>query len=176
MHQKSISLAATRFAKLPASDMVAVMRLIGIRSLRRFAFVVLMPAVVLLGVGCSSFNRDWRKAGRNSDTASGLEGRWEGQWISGVNSHHGKLRCIVTKGGDGYQARFHAKYRKILSFGYTVPLKVSPTGNGYKFDGNADLGALAGGIYHYEGHADATNFFSTYSCKYDHGKFQMQRQ
>ena len=37
------------------------------------------------------------------------------------------------------------------------------------------LGFLAGGVYHYEGHADATNYFSTYSCKYDHGTFQMSR-
>jgi len=155
--------------------MVTAMRLIGIRSLRRLGLLVLMPTVVLIGASCSSFNREWSKTGRNPVAVSGLEGRWEGQWISDVNGHHGKLRCIVNKYGDAYRARFHAKYRKILSFGYTVPLKAEPTDHGYKFRGEANLGSLAGGIYRYEGHAEATNFFSTYSSKYDHGTFQMQR-
>lgn len=152
------------------------MRLIGIRTLRKLALLVLMPTVVLVGASCSSFNREWRKVGRNAVASSGLEGRWEGEWSSDVNGHRGRLRCIVNKDEDVYRARFHAKYRKILSFGYTVPLKAEPTENGYKFRGEADLGSLAGGIYHYEGHADATNFFSTYSSKSDHGTFQMQRR
>ena len=156
--------------------MVTAMGLIDDRILRRFALLVIMPTVVLIGASCSSFNREWRKVGRNAVAPSGLEGRWEGEWISEVNGHHGRLRCIVNRDEDVYRARFHAKYRKILSFGYTVPLKAEPTENGYKFRGEADLGSLAGGIYHYEGHADATNFFSTYSCKYDHGTFQMQRR
>jgi len=163
-----------RFAKHHCCDTVASMRF-GIRRFRKFALIVLMPAVVLVGASCSSFNREWRKSGRNPVAASGLEGRWEGQWISDANGHHGKLRCIIVKEGEVYRARFHAKYRKILSFGYTVPLKAEATPNGFKFQGEADLGTLAGGVYNYEGHAEATNFFSTYSCKYDHGTFQMQR-
>jgi hypothetical protein len=154
----------------------AEMRSFGIRTFRKLSLLLFMPVVVLLGASCGSFNREWRKAGRNPVAASGLDGRWEGQWISDVNGHHGKLRCIVNKEGDIYQARFHAKYKKILSFGYTVPLKAEASDNDYKFSGEADLGSLAGGIYHYEGNADATNFFSTYSSKYDHGKFQMQKQ
>src|SRR5882672_8501683 len=156
--------------------MVTAMGLIDDRILRRFALLVIMPTVVLIGASCSSFNREWRKVGRNAVAPSGLEGRWEGEWISEVNGHHGRLRCIVNRDEDVYRARFHAKYRKILSFGYTVPLKAEPTENGYKFRGEADLGSLAGGIYHYEGHADGTNFFSTYSSKYDHGTFEMQRR
>jgi hypothetical protein len=151
------------------------MRMIGIRRLRNLALVVFLPAIVLIGAGCGSFNREWKKIGPNLDGGSGLEGRWEGQWISEVNGHNGRLRCIVRKDGDVYRARFHAKYMKILSFGYTIPLKAEPTDNGSKFRGEADLGVM-GGLYRYEGHADATNFFSTYSSKYDHGTFQMQRR
>jgi hypothetical protein len=159
------------------SDMVKAMRLFGIRAFRKkLALLTLMPIVVLVGASCSSFNREWKKAARNPVAESGLEGRWEGQWSSDVNGHHGRLRCIVENKGDVYRARFHAKYQMILSFGYTVLLKGEPTDNGYKFNGEADLGALAGGVYHYDGHAEETNFFSTYSCRYDHGKFQMQRR
>ena len=148
----------------------------GNRAFRRSGLLLIMSAIVLFGAGCSSFNREWRKAGRNTVTLDGLEGRWEGRWVSEVNGHHGKLRCIVKKQEDVYKARFRAKYRKILTFGYTVPLKAEPVENGYKFRGEADLGALAGGVYHYDGHTDGSNFLSTYSCKYDHGTFQMQRR
>lgn len=150
------------------------MRLIGICSIRKLVWLVLLPAIVLMGAGCSSFNREWKKVGQNPDAASGLEGRWEGRWISEVNGHHGRLRCIVSKDSDVYRARFHAKYLGILSFGYTIPLKAEAADAGHKFRGEADLGVM-GGVYSYEGHADATNFFSTYSSKYDHGTFQMQR-
>jgi hypothetical protein len=152
------------------------MRSFEIRTFRKMALFVLMSALILVGASCSSFNREWRRVGRNPTTSAGLEGPWEGQWMSEANGHHGRLRCIVTKEGNIYQARFRARYRKILSFGYTVPLKAEPTVSGYEFQGEADLGALAGGIYHYAGHADGTNFFSTYSCKYDHGTFQMERR
>lgn len=151
------------------------MRLIGSGTFRKFALLLLMPLLVVIGASCSSFNREWKKEGRNPIAGSGLEGRWEGQWISDVNRHHGKLRCIVKKEGGFYKTRFHAKYQNIFSFGYTVPLEAAATDEGYKFSGEADLGSLAGGVYRYEGHADATNFFSTYSSKYDHGTFQMKR-
>ena len=150
------------------------MPLIGIRTTRKLALLALMPALVLIGTSCSSFNREWRKLGQSPDAPIGLEGRWEGNWLSEVNHHHGKLRCIVSKDGEVYPARFHAKYLKILSFGYTVQLKTEAMDNGYKFRGEADLGVM--GIYRYEGHADATNFFSTYSSKYDHGTFQLQKR
>ena len=92
-----------------------------------------------------------------------------------INAHTGRLRCLVTKLEDGkYQARYHAKYRKILGFGYTAVLDTTQADGSFKFTGEADLG-WAGGVYHYEGKANATNFYSTYQSKYDHGIFQMSR-
>ena len=104
-----------------------------------------------------------------------IQGRWQGTWLSEVNGHTGKLHCLVAKQDDGkYQARYHAKYRKILSFGYTVALDATQTNGIYKFSGEADLG-WAGGVYRYEGQASSTNFLSTYKSKHDHGIFQMSR-
>jgi hypothetical protein len=146
----------------------------------RFESIRLSAAIWLLGVavlasGCSSFNSEWKRAARKP-TTDALTGRWEGTWLSGVNAHSGKLRCVIGEPEDGvYRARFDAKYEKVLSFGYTVPLKVEKTDSGVSFKGEADLGWLAGGVYRYAGHADATNFLSTYSCKYDHGDFTMRR-
>ena len=145
------------------------------RVLPALALFLLLTALVL-GGGCSSFNHEWKMAAANPVPDTCLQGRWQGTWHSDASSHAGKLRCVITKTDVGmYQAHFHAKYRKVLGFGYTVALKVEPTVNGFAFSGQANLGRLAGGVYHYEGHADTTNFFSTYSCKYDHGTFQMAR-
>ncbi len=138
--------------------------------------ISLLIATVVLGTGCAGFKRDWNAAIRNPPGEADLQGRWEGKWLSDATGHSGKLRCVVTKTApDLYRARFHAKYQKILSFGYTVPLTTERTGNGFTFRGEANLGWWAGGVYSYEGKADATNFFARYSSKHDHGTFQMAR-
>ncbi len=124
--------------------------------------------------GCS-FNRAWNAAATTPVPANDLQGRWQGTWVSEANAHSGKLRCLVTRLEDGkYQARYHAKYRKILGFGYTAVIDATQTEGSFKFTGEADLG-WAGGVYHYEGKANSTDFFSTYQSKYDHGMFQMSR-
>ena len=125
--------------------------------------------------GCSSFNRQWRETSQFPPSTD-LQGCWQGVWQSSANGHTDSLRCLINKTADGsYQARFKAKYRKVLSFGYTVNLQAEPSESGYRFSGEANLGWLAGGLYHYEGATDQTNFHSSYSCKYDHGTFKMVR-
>jgi L,D-peptidoglycan transpeptidase YkuD (ErfK/YbiS/YcfS/YnhG family) len=143
------------------------------RYLPRVGSGVVLLAAWLAG-GCTSFDHDWEKAGHQPAPPGGLQGRWDGTWLSDANGHDGRLRCIVTQKDDGsYRARFHAIYRKVIGFGYTVPLKVEETNATFHFTGEANLGWWAGGVYTYEGQAGQTNFFSTYSCKYDHGTFQM---
>ena len=127
----------------------------------------------MLVAGCSSFEREWKQAASTGD--SGLVGRWQGTWVSEVNRHHGKLRCIVSPGaGNVYHAHFRATYETVLHFTYTVDLQTTETGSLFEFQGTADLG-IAGGVYHYVGHADGTNFTSTYACQSDHGTFKMSR-
>lgn len=93
-----------------------------------------------------------------------------------MNGHEGNLRCLITlKTNATCQARFRATYGKLLRFTYTVPLNLHPHFDGWEFDGEENLGRLAGGVYFYEGRANATNFFSTYRSKYDHGVFEMRR-
>jgi hypothetical protein len=137
---------------------------------------VIAIALASLLVGCSSFNRDWKSTLKQPIPQSGLAGPWEGHWISDVNGHNGRLRCLITPVSTNlYEAHFHAKYRRILSFAYEVPLQVEQVGERFTFSGEADLGKLAGGVYKYEGVSTPTNFFSTYNSKHDHGKFEMQR-
>ena len=144
--------------------------------MKRFPQLTLLFTVLLIAGGCSSFNREWNKAGELPPPSDDMTGRWQGTWKSEASGHTDKLRCIVTRGESGfYQAQFHAKYHGILSFGYTVPLKVEKTNDTFQYSGEADLGSMAGGTYQYKGHANATTFFSTYSSKDDHGTFQMSR-
>ena len=129
-----------------------------------------------LGVGCSSFQQDWRHAANPSPGSNPTEGRWQGRWISSANGHQGRLRCVLTRlEADRYRARYHANYLKILSFHYTAELRVEAKAEGYAFKGSADLGRLAGGVYAYEGTIVSNRFYSTYKSKYDHGNFEMKR-
>lgn len=96
--------------------------------------------------------------------------------MSDVNGHNGDLRCLITREEEGkYAARFRASYMWLLRFSYTVRLEVQSQEGGWLFQGQEDLGKLAGGLYHYEGNATQTNFHSTYRSPADEGVFAMQR-
>ena len=139
---------------------------------------LLAVLLATLLAGCSSFNRDWKAAAAGGAASDPLAGRWEGTWRSDVNAHTGELRCLITPATNGtYTARFQAKYRKLvqLTFSYTVSLAVTNREDGHHFQGEADLGWLAGGRYPYRGRATATRFHSTYACPHDHGIFEMTR-
>lgn len=138
--------------------------------------VVVAALLVLFACGCSSFNRDWKKAAQMPVTLASMEGRWQGRWLSDVNGHNGKLLCIMSRQENGdYAARFRATYWKVFKFSYTVPLKAERTNDVWHFRGEENLGVLAGGVYEYAGNATPTNFHSTYGSKYDHGIFEMTR-
>jgi hypothetical protein len=145
----------------------------GARVLRH----ALTAAGVLLLCGCSSFNRAWREAAAPPVGAPSIEGRWEGRWLSDVNGHTGRLRCLLSRNAEtNYTARFRATYWKVFRYSYSVNLHLDPQGDGvWRLDGSEDLGALAGGVYRYVGRVTPTNFFSTYESTYDHGTFQMNR-
>jgi len=140
------------------------------------AVLLLAGIVVLFSIGCSTFNRDWKKAAQTAVAPESMEGRWQGHWLSDVNGHNGKLLCIVSRDGFGdYQARFKATYQKVFKFSYTVPLTIDQTNGVWHFTGEENLGKLAGGVYEYAGTATLTNFHSTYRSKYDHDVFEMKR-
>jgi hypothetical protein len=123
----------------------------------------------------ADFQRRWHEAA-GAPAGAGLEGRWEGEWVSEENGHRGALKCLLTKAGPGgYQAMFYAVYARFLSVAYTVPLHGETSGGKLQLKGEADLGNLAGGIYHYEGEADVTSFNCSYRCAYDHGVFRLTR-
>ena len=106
-------------------------------------------------------------------------GCWKGNWRSFCTSHKGKLSAKITPCCDGrYRAIFRGTFFKILCFKYTVTLNAEPadeTGEVYHLYGSSDLGRLAGGVYHYDGYATATEFRVNYRSKDDKGVFAMHR-
>ena len=142
----------------------------------KVASAILLWALVVCGTGCSTFNRDWHAAGARSAAPNSLEGRWDGEWHSDANGHHGKLRCLLTRMGDGeYRARFHATFSGIFRVNYTVVLTVVEKAPESELRGEARLGWWRGGTYHYDGRVTAGSFFAKYACAYDHGTFEMKR-
>jgi hypothetical protein len=142
----------------------------------RYARLLVAAALTLTATGCTTFQRDWRRAVAAPADHTGLEGPWDGHWRSELSGHNGRLRCLVTRlDHNTYKARFHATYRKIFRFTSAVTLTAEQTGEVYRFEGETELARWAGGHYRYEGHATATNFFSTYTSRRDFGVFQMHR-
>jgi len=113
---------------------------------------------------------------RSPATGDAMAGRWKGYWKSVPSGHGGSLRCIATKVDDAtYRARFNATWALLLRFEYTVDMHAEPRDGATYFNGQADLGKMAGGVYHYDGHADGHEFYSTYRASSDHGYFKMTR-
>ena len=136
---------------------------------------ILSVGLALMGLGCSTFDRDW-----NATTNTiGIEGRWVGRWHSDHNQHNGVLRClIIKKSGEVYETRFHAKYKLsifTISYPYDMEMTITRTDDAFNFKGEADLGWLAGGLYKYDGTGTTSNLAINYRSPKDHGTFRLQR-
>lgn len=148
----------------------------GIQVSRVLAMGIL-AGLALSAAGCSSFHRKWREAANLNPTGTGMSGRWEGQWKSSANGHSGRLRCLISQRGEGlYESNYQAKFWKLFTFHYSVPLRTDQLQAPFKFSGEANLGWWAGGHYQYEGIVDSNTFNATYSSKADRGVFKMSRQ
>ena len=138
--------------------------------------VLLTAACLPALVGCSTFERDWRALETQPSPESGMEGRWQGTWLSDANGHSGGLRCILSTDDEGtLQARYRATYLGFMSFEYSVPMTARLEDEIHHFTGEADLGWLAGGRYVYVGTVEGDAFTSTYESEKDHGTFEMTR-
>ena len=115
-----------------------------LRLLKRlFILLMLIPLF-----GCSSFNRDFESAvaARSNESEGIVEGSWAGRWISDAGHGSGKLRCILTRSSaEQYKARFEATFWGIFRGGYDVMLNAEEVEGVVKFEGEQDLGWLAGG-------------------------------
>lgn len=141
----------------------------------------------IVASGCA-FDRRWHDMkraavqGQTPQASDPLAGRWQGEWLSDVNGHKGRLRAIITGAAQAagekptYQADFDATFFGFMRAGYSIPLTGEPTdAHTIEFSGSKDLGSMAGGMYEYRGAADGEHFTAHYESKSDHGTFQMTR-
>lgn len=116
----------------------------------------------------SRFKRRW-----NDPAAAGQ--RWQGEWVSQSNGHQGELKCLLTpRDGNNFEADFFAVYGGFFKVAYHVSLQGRAADGKIVLEGEADLGKLAGGVYHYAGTLDDAALDCTYKCAYDHGTFHLR--
>ncbi len=146
-------------------------------SLRRKLTSLCLLLIACAGTGCTAFERDWRACHQFANPCDSFAGRWEGTWHSESTGHKGKLRAIITPtdGDNLYHVRFKATYAFIIPYQFDIPMTVTTDDTGTHFEGQADLGWLAGGNYTYTGEARHGCFQSTYCTKKDTGTFTMSK-
>jgi hypothetical protein len=155
--------------------------------------IALLACAVVVAAGGCSFDRRWRQlshealakadavaagASPRTSAADPLAGRWDGKWVSEQDGHSGRLRAIVDRvDGDTYHIEYDGWFFGILRFthGMNVTATRDADGKSVHFQGQEDLGGMAGGVYRYDGTADGHTFKSTYQSSADHGRFEMHR-
>ena len=130
-----------------------------------------MLMVVLL-TGCSHFDQRWNEAANRPET--GIEGRWQGKWVSDVDGHSGELRCVLRRSGPNtYLASFSGTFWKVVPFSYDSHLHGYANDSEFELDGAQDI--FPEGTFFYDGHVTSDLFFLTYRAPYDDGHFVMTR-
>ena len=143
---------------------------------------LLLPLLLLLCVGTFSscgaiaYRYAWSDFEPEPD-GSGMVGKWEGSWESERDGHSGGLRCMMSReGDDAYVARFYSTYGLFFFFRHEATFRVVSREDGVHFEGEEDLGSLAGGVYQYQGHVADGQFEACYDAENgDHGTFRMER-
>ena len=139
----------------------------------------LLPAIcaVLLLPGCVGFQQKWLAAQiEHKPPHEDIQGAWIGSWTSGHNGHNGKLRCVITKTGQGrYEFFYWATWARVISGGFTIECEVEETDGQYQFTGDMDLGKL-GGEFTHEGKGSGEVLEATWRARSgDHGTFELRR-
>lgn len=142
---------------------------------RRTSLSIASCAILLTLTGC--FRDRWQAAvAELPPGADLLAGTWEGAWEDEDGNEGGALRCIATRRADGtYDAEFHATFAKVLASTQQARLTVVERGAEWRFQGEADLGLLGGGVYRYDGSANGKRFMCSYTSSYYNGRFRMVR-
>lgn len=134
---------------------------------------LLVLALAFLPSCGSAFRQAWKHA----PASTGVEGKWEGTWLSAVNGHTGTLKCVVTKSpkAEGHEFFYRATWKKILSGSYKATHHVEKKSGTYAFKGDHLMPDWAGGKYHYEGTVKVDAFSACYESAMDRGTYTMKR-
>jgi hypothetical protein len=137
-------------------------------------FAVLALLACLSSGCCCAFQREWSAAQACPIPCDDLAGLWEGSWESSESGHHGRLRAIITRCGEGrYNAFYCGTFALIIPFTYEADHPAARQDGATCFTGEADLGCF--GTFRCNGWADGRTFFANYSSQKDTGTFRMSR-
>lgn len=141
--------------------------------------LLLVLPLLLLGTSCGAmrFNRAWSDY-LPAGEPTGMAGRWDGEWRSEKNGHAGGLRCLMTLEDEAHcRAWFLSTYARVFRFQHETLFRITAEEQGtLRFEGEQDLGKMAGGVYRYEGTVSGDSFRATFQAENgDHGVFEMQR-
>ena len=138
---------------------------------------LLMTAIVLVVALSScgtSFRSDWNAARAKDYRAGGIEGAWEGFWLSAVNGHAGKLWCVIKEGSSNERTfDYRATWKRILSAGFSAKHQLVRKGSATSFTVDHPIGSL--GTFHAEGTITADKFSACYEAAGDRGTFELRR-
>lgn len=152
----------------------------------KFPTLLRLTFSLLFLTSLSSCGLSFRSAWKTAPAASGIEGRWEGQWVSTASGHTGQLRAVVSNdpntykmlvpGSTPFEFFYHCTWRGILSAGFKTTHHVTKQKNGtYIFKGDHKMPQWVGGMYHYEGTIKGDDFNACYESGLDRGTFTMKR-
>ncbi len=140
-------------------------------------FFTLLFITCLLASCSSAFKQEWKTA-LKAGPKPGIEGAWQGTWVSTTCGHHGNLRCIVgpakNAAGDR-EFHYHATWASLVGGAYRADHRVTRAKDAWTFTGGHVLPKWAGGRYVYCGTIKGDAFNACYQCPKDKGTFQMQR-
>ena len=127
-----------------------------------------------LAANCRDFGERWARAA--SDDRQRVGGCWEGEWISAVSGHRGRLRCVIDPVDPArWRMYFRGEYARVFRACYSTDFTVAQQDGRWTFSGGSNLGALAGGEYAYSGYATREEMICTYRSAKDHGEFRLRR-
>ncbi len=125
---------------------------------------------------------EFRSAWKKAPVTSGVDGKWEGTWLSEATGHHGKLSCVVlapnpkTTKTTSHEFFYHATWKNLLSGSYKAVHTVQKKKDGtYTFTGEHKMPDWAGGLYQYGGTIKGDEFKACYRCSMDNGTYTMKR-
>ena len=109
-------------------------------------------------------------------SAQDLSGSWNGMWLSGANSHRGRLSATFCQtNSNQVQARFRGTFAKVIPFRYRANLNVVHQQPGLTVLSGARKLPLAGEFRYYATITDGC-FQGKFSSGRNYGHWTLQRQ
>jgi hypothetical protein len=146
--------------------------------MKRIAHTALLLATMALA-SCSSpgYKREWNAALQTATASTERPiGCWQGTWVSEVNGHSGKLRCVVTPASAGYRFNYQATWAKFFTGEFSIICPATKTGSTkWKVMGSKDLGASMGGTFTHAATITEDQIDAVYNSKIDHGTMKLKR-